>query len=452
MAGWAELQPGTRRLIVAGAVALAGALALYFGFRDALESPAPAPATGEAEPAAPAAPGDAAPAAAGPEEKATADITETPPEGAEPPRADLAAPDEGTAPPVPSDPAGAGLPAFDVVRVTPDGQATVAGRAGEGSTVALLVDGDVAATAQSGASGRFAALFDLPPSDVPRLLTLEELTSDGAVIVGSQSVILAPGTALAMAETDLAPAAPGTAAPAALAEGGQAPVPPPTGSAAAPAEGALAALEPSTGSAAAPAASGSEQPAASPVVILADESGARVLQPGTGASAAVEGILVEAISTDPSGRMAISGRAEGSGFARIYADNVEIGTVRISEGGWRAPLPADAPERFTLRVDQIDPEGQVIARTETEVTRQTREELAGLLVEEVRAGSVGAVVVTVQRGFTLWGIARDNYGEGRLYVKVFEANRDQIRDPDLIYPGQVFTVPFSEDTELRQPG
>ncbi|MBY0351428.1 LysM peptidoglycan-binding domain-containing protein, partial [Tabrizicola sp.] len=51
------------------------------------------------------------------------------------------------------------------------------------------------------------------------------------------------------------------------------------------------------------------------------------------------------------------------------------------------------------------------------------------------------VTVTVQPGFTLWGIAQDRYGTGVMYVQVFEANRDKIRDPDLIYPGQVFAVP-----------
>jgi nucleoid-associated protein YgaU len=48
---------------------------------------------------------------------------------------------------------------------------------------------------------------------------------------------------------------------------------------------------------------------------------------------------------------------------------------------------------------------------------------------------------TVQPGATLWAIAEERYGSGILYLKVFEANRDRIRDPDLIYPGQVFTVP-----------
>lgn len=50
-------------------------------------------------------------------------------------------------------------------------------------------------------------------------------------------------------------------------------------------------------------------------------------------------------------------------------------------------------------------------------------------------------IVTVQPGFTLWGIASETYGDGFLYVQLFEANKDQIRDPDLIYPGQIFELP-----------
>ncbi len=51
------------------------------------------------------------------------------------------------------------------------------------------------------------------------------------------------------------------------------------------------------------------------------------------------------------------------------------------------------------------------------------------------------MTVTVQPGYTLWGIAEGQLGEGVMYVQVYEANKDRIRDPDLIYPGQVFTIP-----------
>ncbi len=53
----------------------------------------------------------------------------------------------------------------------------------------------------------------------------------------------------------------------------------------------------------------------------------------------------------------------------------------------------------------------------------------------------GAGLVVVQPGNNLWNIARVLYGKGIRYTTIYEANREQIRDPDLIYPGQVFKAP-----------
>lgn len=47
----------------------------------------------------------------------------------------------------------------------------------------------------------------------------------------------------------------------------------------------------------------------------------------------------------------------------------------------------------------------------------------------------------MQTGDTLWAISRERHGEGVLYDKVVEANRDSINDPDLIYCGQIFAIP-----------
>jgi nucleoid-associated protein YgaU len=49
--------------------------------------------------------------------------------------------------------------------------------------------------------------------------------------------------------------------------------------------------------------------------------------------------------------------------------------------------------------------------------------------------------VTVRPGSSLWWIARDVYGAGPRYTEIWTSNRDQIPNPDLIYPGQVLTVP-----------
>jgi nucleoid-associated protein YgaU len=94
---------------------------------------------------------------------------------------------------------------------------------------------------------------------------------------------------------------------------------------------------------------------------------------------------------------------------------------------------------YTLRVDAVDEAGVVQSRVESPFRREDPVALAAA----IERGNASALiqVVTVQPGNTLWAIARDRYGEGPAYVKVFEANRDRIRDPDLIYPGQVFSIP-----------
>ena len=50
---------------------------------------------------------------------------------------------------------------------------------------------------------------------------------------------------------------------------------------------------------------------------------------------------------------------------------------------------------------------------------------------------------TVRQGNSLWWIARQVYGEGTRYTAIFGANRDQINDPNRIYPGQQFKLPKS---------
>jgi nucleoid-associated protein YgaU len=80
---------------------------------------------------------------------------------------------------------------------------------------------------------------------------------------------------------------------------------------------------------------------------------------------------------------------------------------------------------------------------ETPFRREARNDLAAVMVEAQEAGQTVAVR-TVQPGNTLWAIARDRYGQGTMFVQVFEMNRARIRDPNLIYPGQIFVLPARE--------
>ncbi len=186
----------------------------------------------------------------------------------------------------------------------------------------------------------------------------------------------------------------------------------------------------------------SERDQAPPAVLLADDHGIRVLQPGGDGSQEVRAVAVDTISYDEVGDVQLGGRGTGSRFVRIYLDNRPIETVQIGEDGqWRAPLVDVESGIFALRVDELDWDGQVTSRMEIPFKREDREALAELHSQDAGKKGLKVRVITVQRGNTLWGIARDRYGEGILYVRVFEANRARIRDPDLIYPGQIFALP-----------
>ena len=60
---------------------------------------------------------------------------------------------------------------------------------------------------------------------------------------------------------------------------------------------------------------------------------------------------------------------------------------------------------------------------------------------------------TVQSGETLWHIAKKTVGDGRLWPALYEANRDQIKDPSRVYPGQELSIPeigAEQAEELRR--
>lgn len=150
-------------------------------------------------------------------------------------------------------------------------------------------------------------------------------------------------------------------------------------------------------------------------------------------------LALETVDYDESGAVIFSGRATPGSEIRILADGQPVGSTTADEAG-RWVTEADAsfpPGVYDLQIDQIDPEtGRVTAVIALPFERAAPE-------DAISAREAGRVVV--QPGNSLWRIARRLYGEGYQYTVIYEANRDQIRDPDLIYPGQVFATPEETD-------
>ncbi|MCV2881536.1 LysM peptidoglycan-binding domain-containing protein [Actibacterium sp. XHP0104] len=296
-------------------------------------------------------------------------------------------------------------PVFDLVRVEPGGAATVAGRAEAGSAIELLLDQTQVAATTTDPAGKFAALFDVPPSDEARLLGLVMVLEDGTRIAAVETVILAP-----------VPAIPADEQPA--------------------------------------QADATPQEPAAPAVLLADDTGVEVLQPA-GPAADMPELAVDAVAYPPSGGVQFDGRAAPGSYVRLYLDNDQIAGAQVDEAGkWAAEAQGIAAGSYMLRVDQIAPDGTAAARIELPFLREAIEQLAEVAPEPEPEPQPAAQQpapetpkvrrVTVEKGFTLWQIANEAYGDGVLYVKVYDANRNLIRDPDLIYPGQVFEVPLPQ--------
>ncbi|MEL6643932.1 MAG: LysM peptidoglycan-binding domain-containing protein [Pseudomonadota bacterium] len=324
-----------------------------------------------------------------------------------------------------------GAPTFDVVRVAPDGNTLIAGQAAPGSTVTIEVDGEDVGSAEADAQGDFVAMLDVDAADDARAVTLRATDQDGAETNSDQVVVLAPtpetaeAAPEAVAATEEA-AAEETASTETVAEASIGETDETTG------------IETTTAEAPVPETPAEDQ---APTVLLADNDGVRVLQaPGDGPEV-TDTVVIDAITYDSSGEVELSGRGAGDGFVRLYIDNSPIDVTELGEDGtWRADLPDVDTGVYTLRIDEIDSAGQVVSRVETPFQREAPAAIQSLVLASGESRRV-VELVTVQPGNTLWGISSGAYGDGMQFVKVFEANRDRIRDPDLIYPGQVFTVP-----------
>ena len=367
---------------------------------------------------------------------------------------------------------------FDLVRIEPGGSAVIAGRASPLAGIGLFLDGSPIATAEADGTGAFVLFAEVGPSDVPRVLTLTETLADGTVIEADASLILSPVAPRVVAEatepetSNPAPAAvdeepaPDAEAeaveePAAEAETEIAEVAEETeveavDLAAIPQPEATTETVPGTGESAtgtAPDVAEVETapevvptPAA-PTVLMTEREGVRVVQNAGDQPEALSNVSIDAITYDPEGEVALSGRSTGAESVRVYLNNRPLIDAEIgADGQWRTALPDVDTGTYTLRVDEIDASGAVVSRAETPFRREAVEAIQSLArgeaeTQEEPLETAPVSLITVQPGNTLWGIAREKYGEGLLYVRVFEANTDRIRDPDLIYPGQIFTVP-----------
>ncbi|MDA8779591.1 LysM peptidoglycan-binding domain-containing protein [Amylibacter sp.] len=170
-----------------------------------------------------------------------------------------------------------------------------------------------------------------------------------------------------------------------------------------------------------------EAEASGPKIIIAESDGKIIVQEQNDIAPKIQPLSLDTINYAASGDVILAGRASSEQIVRVYVDNKPVVLGEVTDGKWNFEIPNIEEGIYTLRVDAINNEGKVVDRVESPFQRVIRE------MEDGQA--------TIQPGFTLWKLAELKYGFGMRYVQIFEANRDSIKDPDLIYPGQVFQIP-----------
>ena len=193
-----------------------------------------------------------------------------------------------------------------------------------------------------------------------------------------------------------------------------------------------------------PAVDAPPEPAPAAVAVLrAGRDGVELLQPDTPLRPeAMVSIALDTIGYSETGDVLLSGRSRGQSVVRVYVDNSAVTDLNADDAGkWKGRIAGIDPGVYTLRLDELGEAGQVLSRLETPFKREAPEVLNPPRPDTASVQTPPIRAVTVQKGDTLWAISRERYGDGLLYVRVFNANRDHIRNPDLIYPGQVFAIP-----------
>ena len=164
----------------------------------------------------------------------------------------------------------------------------------------------------------------------------------------------------------------------------------------------------------------------------ADGTIKKVLQ-GASNSSEANNLSFDSLSYSDKGSLNLSGKAKPGSKIDIYIGQKLVGTAYSdTEGYWNIILDKPVnPGDYILRFNEIQ-NGNIIASLETPIRQIDLSEVA-----------VSDNMILVQPGNSLWRISRRFYGEGIMYTLIFKANQNQIDNPDLIYPGQIFEIPNS---------
>ena len=155
------------------------------------------------------------------------------------------------------------------------------------------------------------------------------------------------------------------------------------------------------------------------------------------AASQIAALAPSAIVWRDASRILISGTSRGGVRVTVNDAKGQFGEALVlADGAWQVAGSLDMDIAVNqLRFALFDDANQIIARYDLPVKAR-----------DLAKGQDGSPLVVVNKGDMLWRIAYHQLGEGVKYVDIVRRNQQDISDPDLIYPKQIFAVPQSSAT------
>ena len=311
---------------------------------------------------------------------------------------------------------------IDIARVSQDGSLVIAGRAPGAQKIIIRDNGKDIASIEPDARGQFAWIPDIPISPGTHELSLEAIMPNGERIAGKENALLiVPETGKDIAGNP----------------GGQS-------------DETLVVLVPGQ--------LGDGEEAGAKLAVLqkpapenTQNTQAQNTQDG---SEPPRALGLDVIDYGSDGNLIIGGTGQPGARVFLYLDGQFLAEATVDDSArWQTqPNQPVAPGNYQIRVDlaEKDNESRVLERIELPFTRAKLSDLAQYTSDPDQVGEEKSPSsVIVQPGNSLWRLARRVYGEGLRYTLIYQENRSQIRDPDLIYPGQVFSLPPAGASEQK---
>jgi hypothetical protein len=305
----------------------------------------------------------------------------------------------------------------------------VSGRAAPGSRIRLYLNEGYIAMGTASPEGRvsFSIQSGVRPGDYR--IRLDQIGASDTVAARVEMPFRAPATVAALtpsapAKTPEAPAAPDSVVASKQPER----EPTPAASPASPPQSSAVTEQKPAAPAATPSQASPLQPSA-PVPAPKDLASGPATEPLPRSAAALPPAASPVASAQPSTPDATRPAQPSASAVEPSARSAQIG---------KTDAPASQPASPVVAAPATEP--KVASNMSPRIAGPAKDRRDAVIIPRIDTR-------LIVRGDNLWRISEATYGLGKRYTVIFGANRDKIRDPDLIYPGQIFVLPKSRSKQ-----